>query len=101
MVEDLYNLEAPGKVISEAEALRLDDMFRRSLREEGLEEGIEKGTRIGIEKGIEKGIEEGKKQNTIDMIKSMLKKSMSYSDINDITGSSIEEIKEIEKSIKL
>ena len=97
MVEDLYNLEAPGKVISEAEALRLDDMFRRSLREEGLEEGIEKG----IEKGTRIGIEEGKKQKTIDMIKSMLKKSMSYSDINDITGSSIEEIKEIEKSIKL
>ena len=43
MVKDLYNLTAPGKTISEAEALRLDDMFRRSLRQEDVEEGMERG----------------------------------------------------------
>ena len=92
MIEDLYNLEAPGKVISEAEAMRLDDMFRRSLKEEGIEEGIEKGTRIGMEKGI--------KQKTIDVIKSLLSKKMSYKDISDVTETPIKEIKEIENSMK-
>ena len=88
MIEDLYNLEAPGKVISEAEAMRLDDMFRRSLKEEGIEEG----TRIGIEKGA--------KQKTIDVIKLLLSKKMSYKDISDVTETPIKEIKEIENSMK-
>ena len=87
MVEDLYNLTAPGKTISEAEALRLDDMFRRSLRQEGVEEGMKQG--------IEQGIEQGK----LDIIKALFKRKMSYHDISDISGKSIEEIKEIEKMI--
>ena len=84
MIEDLYNLEAPGKVISEAEAMRLDDMFRRSLKEEGIEEGIEKG----------------KKQNTIDMIKSMILNHTEYNFISKVSGKSISYIKEIENSMK-
>ena len=87
MVEDLYNLTAPGKTISEAEALRLDDMFRRSLRQEGVEEGMERG--------IKKGIEQGK----IDIIKALFKRKMSYSDIANITGKSIKEIKSIEQGL--
>ena len=46
--------------MSEAEALRLDDMLRRSIRREGIEEGISKGRNLGIEEGKSLGIEEGK-----------------------------------------
>ena len=87
MVEDLYNLTAPGKTISEAEALRLDDMFRRSLRQEGVEEGMKQG--------IEKGIEQGK----LDIIKALFKRKMSYSDISNITGKTIQELKDLEKTL--
>ena len=80
MIDDLYNITAPGKVISEREAMRLDDMFRRSLKLEGRDEGIE--------------------QTKIDIIKSMLSKKIAYKDISDITGKSTKEIKEIEKSTK-
>ena len=46
------------------------------------------------------GRNEGIKQTTIDMIKVMFHKKMSYSDIADISGKSIDEIKKIEQTIK-
>ena len=48
----------------------------------------------------EDGFNNGINQNTTKIIKSMLEKNYSLKDISDITGKSIEEIKEIEKSIK-
>ena len=57
---------------------------------------ISEGNRISREEGIEQGIS----QNTLDTIKKMLKEKISYELINKITGKSIKEIKEIEKSIK-
>ena len=50
----------------------------------------------GIEQGIEKGIE----KNKVDIIKEMLKEKSSYEFISKITGKSIKEIKEIEKSLQ-
>ena len=67
----------------------LNDMFRRSLRQEGVEEGME----LGIKKGIEQGIE----QNKIDMIKEMLYQKANYNFISKVSGKSIKEIKSIEK----
>ena len=84
MIEDLYNLTAPGKVISEKLAMELDDKFRRSLKAEGREEGRE----------------EGINQNKIDMIKSMLENKLDCGVISKVSNKSIEEIKEIEKSMK-
>ena len=49
----------------------------------------------GIEQGIEKGIEDRNKE----VIISMLKKNTDYDYISDVTGKTIEEIKEIEKTI--
>ena len=60
------------------------------------EDAFERGTINGIEQGIEQGTEKTK----IEIIKSMLKKNMSYQDISDITGKSISDIKKIEKSVK-
>ena len=45
------------------------------------------------------GLEEGIEQKSREMIKAMLKKKMIYEDIRDISGKSINEIKEIEKSL--
>ena len=87
VVEDLYNLTAPGKVISESEALRLDDMFRRSLRNEGVEEGRKVG------------IKEGSEQMNIEMVKGMLEHQLSYQVISKISHKTEEEIKEIEKAM--
>ena len=48
----------------------------------------------------EEGRKEGRISGIIEMIKGMLKKNIPYKDISDISGESIEEIKEIEKSMK-
>lgn len=43
--------------------------------------------------------EEGKEENTISIIKSMLTKKTDYKFISEITGKTIEEIKEIENNM--
>ena len=51
--------------------------------------------------GIEQSIEQGMEEKTISIIKEMLKEKSSYEFISKITGKSIKEIKEIEKSISI
>lgn len=67
-------------------------------------EFTEDGKRIGRKQGKKEGIKEGKlaglKEKAIEMIKGMLKKEISYNDISDISGKTVEEIKEIERSMK-
>ena len=46
------------------------------------------------------GISKGINQNTTKIIKSMLMENTDYEFISKVTGKSIEEIKEIEKSMK-
>ena len=50
------------------------------------------------EEGLKQGYEEGIKQNIQEIILSLLKKNMSLEDISDITGKTIDEIKEISKN---
>ena len=71
-----------------------------AAEEQGLEQGIEKGIEKGIEQGIEKGIEQGIEQKNREIIVSMLNKKMDYNTISEITGKTLEEIKEIEDSIR-
>ena len=53
-----------------------------------------------IEYRFELTKEEALREKTIDVIKNMLKKDYDIKEISDITGKSINEIKEIEKSMK-
>ena len=70
-------------------------------REEGFklghEEGIEQGIKEGIKEGIEQGIEQGIEDNKKEVIINMLKKEMDYNVISEITGKTIDEIKEIKE----
>ena len=77
--------------MSEAETLRLDDMYRRSLKREFLEEG----ERVGFLKGKSIGIEE----RTSDVIKNMLESNFDLKTISKITSKSLKEIKEIQESM--
>lgn len=56
----------------------------------------ERWKRENIENGLR---EEGKEENTISIIKSMLAKKTDYKFISEITGKTIEEIKEIENNM--
>ena len=54
-----------------------------------------------LKRGIEQGIEQGTKETKRDMIKEMLKEKLDYKLISKVSGKSINEIKEIEKSINI
>ena len=58
-------------------------------------EGIKQGKKEGIQEGLQKGVEESKKEVIINM----LRKKLDYTIISEVTGKTIEEIKEIEKNI--
>ena len=81
--------------IHEWEKEKMDKLVKDKEREYNQKE-LEKMRK----KSIEEGREEGREQEKTSIIKSMLKKNMKYEDISDVSGKSIDEIKEIEKSIK-
>ena len=65
-----------------------------------LEDNIEYRFELTEEEALNKGIKQGIAQNTINTIKNLLKKNYDIKEIASITNKSIEEIKEIEKSMK-
>ena len=77
-----------------------EELYYENQMKETFNQGIEKGIEQGIEKGIEQGIEQGTEKTKVDIIKEMLKEKSSYEFISKITGKSIKEIKEIEKSLQ-
>jgi predicted transposase/invertase (TIGR01784 family) len=68
-------------------------MIKNSERKEGFEEGMMQG----IEQGIEQGLEEGSLDKAIEIAKNMINKNIPLEDISEITGLSLEEIKELEQ----
>ena len=56
---------------------------------------LEEERRLGIEQGIERGIEQGEKNKAISMAKNMKNRNMDINLISELTGLSIEEIKNL------
>ena len=65
------------------ESIRLYEWEKRMMLEDAREEGLNQGISEGIELNIKQ------------TIKSLLNKKMSIDDISDVTGKTIEEIKNI------
>ena len=61
------------------------------------EKGLKKGMEKGMEKGIEKGIEKGEKKKSKKIALKLLARNFPLDEIADLTGLSIEEIKELEQ----
>jgi predicted transposase YdaD len=68
--------------------------------ERGIELGRTEGIELGRTEGIELGKIEGIETNTKNMVISMLENNLEYDIISKVTNKSIDEIKEIEQSIK-
>ena len=83
---------------------KLDALVQDNIREEAIEEGLAEGLAKGLAKGraegLAKGRAEGIESNKIEMIKNMLKKKINYNTISEISGKTIDEIKEIENNMK-
>lgn len=55
--------------------------------------------REGWKEGMEQGMEQGMEGNKIDVVKKMLLNKLDYEIISNVTGKTLEEIKEIENKI--
>ena len=104
--EELRSYEQANKRIMDIKAREqyLQEVTRAEALAEGLAEGKEKGLAEGKEKGLaegkEKGLAEGQTKERNKNITGMLKKKFKIEDIREITGASIEEIKELKKKLK-
>ena len=61
----------------------------------GIEQGIGQGIRQGIKQGIKQGIEQGSKQTNLEIAKKMIAKNIDLKTICEITGLSIEDLKNL------
>ena len=95
LVRDVLKFSMDEFILEECERIALDKIVEMDTKENARKEGLAEGRA----EGRAKGRAEGREENTINIIKIMLKKSFSYKDISEISGKSINEIKEIEKSI--
>ena len=104
-LEELKELSKNNKVVDkymeELDRVNKDPDFVEYMSyEEDLQKRINtrinRAKRIGIKQGVEQGIEE----NTKEIALKMLKKGMSFNEIEDITNLSIEEIDKLNKSLK-
>lgn len=78
------------------ERMKKDMEYRRKKAEqEGLEQGLERGMQQGIQQGIQQGMQQGMTEGIIKTAKKMLIRNMSLEDIADITGLTIQEIKNL------
>lgn len=91
--KDLINMSEKDKFIDQLKDMSCDKEILEAVK---FEDSIDYRFNLVEEEALERGKEEEK----LEMIKSMLKKNINYQDISYITGKSIEEIKEIENSIK-
>ena len=94
-VREMYTMNDDYTLTKEA-----SDQYGRFLYYGWKEEFTEEGKKIGRKLGRKEGRIAGIKENAMKMIKGMLKKDISYQDISDISGETVEKIKEIEKSMK-
>lgn len=78
-MEGVVNMCKDLENIHEWQKEKMDAMVQNNIYESGIKQGIE--------------------ETLANTIKNLLKKNMSYQDISDVTGKSLEEIKKIEKSI--
>jgi predicted transposase/invertase (TIGR01784 family) len=63
----------------------------RDAREEGIELGIEQGLVRGIEQGLEQGVERGR----AEVAKNLLKNGMTLANISEVTGLTVEQVKQL------
>jgi len=90
IMDKINSLSSDSLFMSELESQKWQDWEDKSI--------IKYEKQLAREEGLAEGRAEGVEQEKI-YIKSMLKKNISYEDISDITGKSIEEIKNIEFSM--
>ena len=103
-LEDIASILGSGLLSMEEKEKFLGSIKEKShdknvLEAIKLEDNIEYRFKAVEEDAYERGTKEGIEQTKIEMIKNMLSKGIAYDKISDISGKSIEEIKELDKKL--
>ena len=62
-----------------------------------MEKGLQEGREQGMKQGMQQGLQQGIRQERQDIVFRMLEKGMDPEVIADLTGTDVEEIRELEK----
>lgn len=102
-----------SEIIPKKKIMSLVELFKAKQKEaeeyamkRGWEKGIQKGVEQGLQQGMQQGLQEGMEKIKLQMVKNWLKSGAfikgtnSYEDIAQVTGLSIEEVKQIHKRMK-
>jgi len=85
--EEFYKILAEDPQFKEKNVLQtLDEWYEEKWRDRGLEEGRREGRKTGLKEGIEQG--------KLETARLMIKRGMPLSDILEITGLSLEKLRE-------
>ena len=98
-IEEAINMSNDNFVLHDWQREKMAEL-EKAEEKRYYENMLKKGITDGLEQGIEQGIEKGIEQEKINNIKSMLENNIEIDLISKVSGKSIEEIKEIEKSLK-
>ena len=95
-MEYLTGDEVVRRLAELREKWEMDYISGMSLAEErGKKKGIKQGKEEGMREGIKEGVREGKKEEKRKIAKKLLEKGVTLSEIQEITGLEIEEIKNL------
>ncbi|MCJ7475730.1 MAG: Rpn family recombination-promoting nuclease/putative transposase, partial [Wolbachia endosymbiont of Homalodisca vitripennis] len=85
---------------SEEELLAYEQMKKRIMDEiAALAQKFDEGLKVGQEKGRQEGIQIGHQKGKIEIAKNSLKAGVSIDVISEITGLSVDEIKQLQEEI--
>ena len=102
-IKEMYRMNSDYSLTEETKKNYADFLYygwKREFTEEGIKKGRKEGKKEGLKEGKKEGIIQGIQQKATEMIKSMLKNDIDIAKIAKVSDKSIEEIKEIEKSMK-
>jgi len=91
--KELESYDKYWDMVSQEKTL-IDDAWHKGITK-GEEIGHSKGLQEGKEIGHSQGLKEGEKRKAVEMAEKCLQKGMEWSDISDLTGLTLEEIKQI------
>ena len=105
-MQDIINQEGMLKsYYNKLSYLSDDNKYREEIMNENIEknmeiidsynDGLNDGWHKGIQEGIEQGFEQGIEQNKKEMLLNMYNKNLTISEISDLTGLNIEDIRKI------
>lgn len=102
--EDMLTMEEKERLLNTIKEINEDDKILTDWIVESnaklkLNSELSYAEEKGIEKGIKEGTRQGEEKKALEVVKNMLNKGLDYSIISEVTGKTMNEVKQIEKGL--